>query len=56
MMSQRKSRWHIDIPPPGMKMGQLAEKLWLKEKWIDRRSLARLSEKVRKSDRFPSFK
>jgi hypothetical protein len=30
----------MDIPSPGMKMGQLANKLGWKEKWMDSGSLA----------------
>jgi hypothetical protein len=32
----------MDIPPPSMEMGQLAKKLWWKEKWMDGRLLAKL--------------
>jgi len=35
MMSQRKSRGDMHIPPPGVEMGQLAKKGGWKEKWMD---------------------
>jgi hypothetical protein len=36
-VSQRKGGGDMHIPPPGMGMGQLAKKLGLKEKSMDRR-------------------
>jgi len=36
MMSRRKSGGHMDIPPQGVEMGQLAKKWgWKRNGWMD---------------------